>query len=128
MNRLEQVMAASRMGAFDEALMCDMNGDVIEGTRTNLFAVINNELQTPLLNEVGIKGVMRSFILSLCKHEGIPVKENAIRQDELIRASEIFVCNGVLGIWPVKQVLSTPLRVGPTTLRLANLIKEKIVC
>lgn len=128
LNRLEQVMAASRLGNFDEALMCDKSHNVIEGTRTNLFALIDNKLCTPSLDQVGIKGVMRSFILSLCKQKNIDVKERAISQKELMQAAEIFVCNSVLGIWPVKQVLSTHFSIGVQTTRLANLIKERIMC
>ncbi len=106
MNRLEQVLASREWPdeSFMEGLMLDTDGLVIEGTRSNLFAVINGKLLTPDLSQSGVAGVMRNVLL---KNFGAGVNVAPITLDQLQHADEIFVCNSINGIWPVLS-LQTP--------------------
>jgi 4-amino-4-deoxychorismate lyase len=113
LNRLDQVMASLQLSraaqnfpAIKEGLMCDVDGNIIEGTRSNLFAVINNTLCTPDLSRAGVQGVMRSFLIGHFKAAGIPLEIRAIRKQELSVASELFVCNSVMGLWPITRLLN----------------------
>ncbi len=106
LNRLEQVMASREWCEPDvqEGLMLDQQGNVIEGTRTNLFVVKNNQLITPDLSMCGVEGVMRGAITNIAKKTGLQVHVAAVSQEVLKTADELFLCNSIIGIWPVKSV------------------------
>ncbi|HTQ98965.1 MAG TPA: aminodeoxychorismate lyase [Candidatus Acidoferrum sp.] len=103
LNRLEQVLASREWpdDSFLEGLMLDTTGLVIEGTRTNVFAVIDGKLKTPAVDQCGVAGVLRAVLL---QHFEGSVQVASITLNELQRASEVFVCNSVNGIWPVTSL------------------------
>lgn len=112
LNRLDQVMAsiqlsqaADRFPAVREGLMCDADGNVVEGTRSNIFVMINGTLCTPDLSNAGVMGVMRSYLIEQIREAGISVEIRPVRKQELSLASELFVCNSVFGVWPVARIL-----------------------
>ncbi len=65
LNRLEQIMAAKEWpdDSYFEDLMLDVNGNVIEGTRTNLFFSVDGILRAPALTYAGVDGVFRQYLL-----------------------------------------------------------------
>lgn len=103
LNRLEQVLASREWpdDSYLEGLMLDTEGLVIEGTRSNLFAVIGGQLLTPTLDNCGVSGVMRDWLL---QRFGNVAGEHNFTLGQLRAASEIFICSSVIGIWPVKQL------------------------
>lgn len=103
LNRLEQVLASREWPdeSFLEGLMLDTEGLVIEGTRTNIFAVIGGQLLTPTLDNCGVRGVMRDWLL---RRFGNMAGERMFTLGQLRAASEIFICNSVIGVWPVTQI------------------------
>ncbi len=122
LNRLEQIMARSEWTNPDikEGIMLDINGHIIEGTMTNLFYYKNNTLYTSVLESSGVAGVMRGVIIEICSDAGFPVIEHTFTKKELLSAEEIFVCNSIIGIWPVKQIEQTCFKAGPETRKLQN--------
>ncbi len=117
LNRLEQVMARSEWtgAAIQEGLMLDINDYVIEGTMTNLFYIKNNSLYTAILSQAGVDGIIRNIIIALSVEQGLPVVEHVFTRDQLLSADEVFVCNSIIGIWPIKQIEATHFSVGPIT-------------
>jgi len=117
LNRLEQVMARAEWNdpAIQEGLMLDVNDHVIEGTMTNLFYIKNNSLYTAALAQSGVAGIMRGIIMKLSAENGLPVIEHAFTKDALLSADEVFVCNSIIGIWPIKQIETSRFSVGPLT-------------
>lgn len=117
LNRLEQVMARAEWNnpAIQEGIMLDGNDHVIEGTMTNLFYVKNSTLHTAVLAQSGVAGIMRRIILMLSAEQGLPVVEHEFSKNELLSADEIFVCNSIIGIWPIKQIETKRFSVGPIT-------------
>lgn len=122
LNRLEQVMARSEWSdpAIQEGLMLDANDHVIEGTMTNLFYIKNNCLYTAELVQSGVSGIMRGIIMKLSADHGLPVIEHRFSKDELLSADEAFVCNSIIGIWPIKQIETTHFSVGSVTQRIQS--------
>lgn len=114
LNRLDQVMGSRELVAaqnqpyadtvLQEGLMFDNQGNLIEGTRSNVFAVIDGQLCTPDLTAAGVCGIMRQTLLAWCAGQGIEVVVRAITRAELMLASEVFICNSVMGIWPVNRL------------------------
>lgn len=109
LNRLEQVLARAEWNdpEIQEGLMLDINDHVIEGTMTNLFYFKNNTLYTSLIELAGVAGIMRSIIIGLASNHDIPLIEHTFTKDELLSADEIFICNSIIGIWPIKQIANT---------------------
>lgn len=115
LNRLEQVMARAEWSeGAPEGLMLDTEGRVIEGTMTNLFVSPGQDrLITPALDQAGVAGVMRRHILEQAQRAGIGVETCALTLDELLQCREIFVCNSIVGVWPVTRVDTRSYGVGP---------------
>ena len=106
LNRLENVLARNEWQdeRFAEGLVCCMNGNVIEGTMSNIFLVVDGKLETPELSQCGVAGITRQRILQMAGEQHIAVSEKQISLKALAHADEVFVCNSVIGIWPVKKV------------------------
>lgn len=107
LNRLEQVLA-SRSWPTDiqERILCDMEDQPISGTRTNLFWVLGNRLVTPSLSRCGVAGMMRKKLLALAKEAGIEVVIGDQTRSMLMAADEAFLCNSLIGIWPIRKLES----------------------
>jgi len=108
LNRLEQVLASQELAASGavEGLMFDDLSRLIEGTRTNVFLVAGRELLTPRLDQCGIAGVMRAIVIELARSLSLHVTETRVERSLLFSANELFVCNSLIGLWPVREILS----------------------
>lgn len=122
LNRLENVLASRGWPQeVQEVLLCDTQGQLICGSRSNVFWVADGQLHTPLLNQCGVAGVMRAKIIDIARSLGLAVKVLPADYSVLHTASEVFVCNSVFGIWPVKQLDD---RLLPKTLPLTRQLME----
>ncbi|MDT8386798.1 MAG: aminodeoxychorismate lyase [Thiogranum sp.] len=103
LNRLEQVLARAEWSdtAIHEGLMLDTGGAVIEGTMSNLFLVRDNTLWTPALADCGVAGIMRSVIIDLAGDLDMNIRIQRLSLDDVRTADEVFLCNSLIGIWPV---------------------------
>lgn len=105
--RLENVLARSEWQTphYDEGLLLDYSGRVIEATAHNLFVVLDGVLLTPALNTAGVAGVMRQLIMTqLAPAFGWSVQETTLSLTELARAEEVFLCNSNRGVRPVSSL------------------------
>lgn len=107
LNRLEQVLARAEFGAtFQEGLVLDYAGNVIEGTMSNLFLVrTDGEVVTPDLSQCGIAGIMRRTVLTQLQAWGIPYRICPLKLPEVEAAGSLFMTNSLIGIWPVREFL-----------------------
>ena len=121
LNRLEQVLARAEWGeGAQEGLMRDAEDHVVEGTMSNLFAApAEGRLVTPDVSRSGVAGVTRRHILERARAEGLSVEVRTLALDELLLCREIFVCNSIIGVWPVQRIESRSYPVGPLTRRAA---------
>ncbi|RKZ34605.1 MAG: aminodeoxychorismate lyase [Gammaproteobacteria bacterium] len=104
MNRLEQVLGAAEVTAaeVDEGLMLDGEQRVVEGTMSNLFAVMNGALVTPRLSRCGVAGIVREIIIERAtQFIDTEVQVADIDRIDLDDADEIFMTNSVIGVCPV---------------------------
>src|SRR5690606_33467170 len=130
LNRLEQVLARQEVQAagWDEGLMLDAQGRPAEFTSMNLFARFGTQLWTPPLRDAGAAGVARAEILALlAPAEGLQTTTEVRGLSQLRQADEVFACNSVAGILPVRKLALWRWPVGPATLalqaRLAQIIQ-----
>lgn len=127
LNRLDNVLARNEWrDEYQEGIMLDDEGHVIEGTMSNVFAIKNNQLHTPSLNFSGVDGVIRSQILSISKELNIETHIIEISKDELISMDEIFVCNSIIGIWPVSSLDEKVFDVGSLTKNLSLALQQRM--
>ncbi len=134
LNRLEQVLARAEWPEgrentqVAEGLMLDNNNNVIEGTMSNLFCVQEGEggpvLKTPLLTHCGVKGITRENIINAAAAAGISVQETTLGLADLYRSQELFLCNTLMGIWPVRQLEEQYFPVGPMTRQLSQALES----
>lgn len=105
-NRLEQVLARAEWGdpAIAEGLMCDTNGQVVEGTMTNLFVLSGGTLHTPSLTSCGVAGIARAEVLAAADQLGIAWEETAVSRADVANADAVLLSNSLIGLWPVAQL------------------------
>jgi 4-amino-4-deoxychorismate lyase len=106
LNRLENVLAAGEWQDEDmpEGLLSDISGNVICGTRSNLFVLRGNMLYTPNLMRCGVAGVQRDRVMDWARQHGVSCKVADLGMEELAQADEIFLVNSVFGLWPVREL------------------------
>jgi 4-amino-4-deoxychorismate lyase len=126
LNRLEQVLARAEWSdsAIPEGLLLDSDGHVIEGTMTNLFYVKSGALYTASLEQCGIAGIIRELVIRLAARHRLAVTELNYMPEQLASAEEAFVCNSIIGIWPVRQIEQITLRPGPITRRMQQWLAD----
>lgn len=117
LNRLEQVLARSEWDDPDipEGLMLDQTGSVIEATQSNLFIVKGGRLLTPDLSSSGVAGIMRACIIGIAAKLSIPCAVTRLALAEVQTAEESFLCNSLIGVWPIREIADTVLKPGPIT-------------
>lgn len=102
--------------------MLDSEGWVIEGTMSNLFIVKNKSLMTPDLSQCGVAGIMRKFILRQAAALGVKTVVRPLRLEDIEQADEFFVCNSLIGLWPVRHLERRHYPLGCLTQRLRRLL------
>jgi 4-amino-4-deoxychorismate lyase len=110
-NRLEQVLAAQEVATAgaDEGLLLSANGQLISGISNNLFLLLDGEWATPLIEDCGVRGTARDYLLeTLGPACGLRMMERAVSREELAQGEAMFLCNSLHGIRSVYQVNDRP--------------------
>ncbi len=108
LNRLEQVLARQEWqdSEIAEGLLLDSAGNLIEGVSSNIFLVKGKTLLTPKLDQCGVAGVMRAYLIQLAQQFDLQVAEVQLQLEQVRQADEVFICNSVIGIWPVIKIIN----------------------
>ncbi len=106
LNRLDQVLARGEWDdpALAEGLMLDGEGNVIGGTMSNLFVIEQGRLVTPELRYCGVRGILRETILDRARNNGILTEVRALSLQALLGAPAAFLCNSLIGVWPIRSI------------------------
>jgi 4-amino-4-deoxychorismate lyase len=107
LNRLDQVMARSEWSeqdAFDEGIMFNLDGDVIEGTMSNIFWLEGEQLYTTDLSQEGIDGCVRRWLIKQQKNKRPIIIEKNVKLDRLLNADGVFLSNSLIGIQSVAEI------------------------
>jgi 4-amino-4-deoxychorismate lyase len=126
LNRLEQTMSRAEWDdpAMQEGIMLDINSHVIEGTMTNLFYVKADIIYTASLKLAGVAGIVRGVLMDIAAKHHLKLIEHDYDKEILLAADEVFVCNSIIGIWPVKKIESVSFPVGYTTSQLQTWLSQ----
>lgn len=124
-NRLEQIVARSRWKPhWQEALLLDSDDNVIEGTQSNVIALKGDLAVTPLLDQCGVDGVMKNWVLRKLKDTGFSCEAVRLSVTDISEADEVMLTNSVIGVWPVKQFESHQFEDFPTATRLLQCLRK----
>jgi D-amino acid aminotransferase len=113
---------ALRRGAA-EGLYVTRDGEVTEGTTSNLFAVVRGAVVTPPRESGVLGGVTRDLVLRLARRLGLPAREEPLAAARLRRAAEVFVTASTVEVLPVVRLDGRPVgsgTPGPVTRRLQS--------
>ena len=114
---------------YDEAIMMNAKGNVVEGTAENIFIIKDKTVITPPINAGALDGITRSCILTICDENNIEYEIRDIVRDELFVADEVFLSGTAAQIKPIVEIDSRIVAdgsVGEMTKKLQTCY-EKIV-
>lgn len=105
-NFLNNILAKieAKRGDYFEAIMRNLEGQIAEGTISNLFFIKHDTLCTPHLKTGILDGITREIIIRLAMSLGMNVREDKFRPGDLQTADEAFISNSLMEIMPVTHV------------------------
>lgn len=109
----------ARAADADEAVRLDDDGNVIEGSTSNIFVVAGGEVSTPSTDSGGLPGIVRARVLALCDRLEITSRVRDLTVRDLRGADELFVTSSLRGVVPVTRLDGVRVAVGPITQQLA---------
>ncbi|MEO6102265.1 MAG: D-amino acid aminotransferase [Pseudoxanthomonas sp.] len=122
---------AVEAGAVETIMIRD--GQVTEGSSTNVFVVTQQSIATPPLSPLILGGITRELVLDVARTLGLTVEEREIAAAELLAADEIWVTSATKDVLPIVNLDGKVLgngRPGPVWKALAQsyLDYKRVVC
>ena len=114
LNRIEQVLAASELApSIFEVIMADRDGNLVEGSRTNILLRQSDSWLTPPASSLAVAGILRQWLLERLRHRGETVTERAVTVNDVLGpgCQGMYLLNSVLGIVPVRVIAGHDLPV-----------------
>ncbi|MEJ0034966.1 MAG: D-amino acid aminotransferase [Gammaproteobacteria bacterium] len=79
-------------------------GQLTEGSSTNVFIVKQGRISTPPLSPLLLAGITRAMVLEICRGCGMAVEERPISGAELAAADEIWVTSSTKDVLPIVKL------------------------
>ena len=119
-NSLISVLASiyANENNFDNAILLNTSGYVIEVTNANIFILKNDRIYTPPLADGCVDGTMRKWISN-----ELNVTENSILPDDLLDADEVFITNSSDGIRSIKTIEGIAF----SSFKIADFLQQKLI-
>ncbi|SFN29140.1 aminotransferase class IV [Proteiniclasticum ruminis] len=110
-----------------EALLVNRDGEITEGSKSNVFFVLDETLYTPPLKDV-LGGVTRKRILQIAEELSFPVKEKPVKLSDLYRIEAAFISGTSPKILPISKIDEKELSSTshPMVLKLLNAYNDRI--
>jgi branched-chain amino acid aminotransferase len=96
---------------YDEALLLDAEGYVMEGSGENIFIIREGVIYTPDLTSA-LDGITRKTVIKLAQEMGYQVVEKRITRDEVYIADEAFFTGTAAEVTPIREVDNRPIGKG----------------
>jgi len=127
MNSALAMQEALKSNAF-EGVMRNFRGELSECTTSNLFVVKSGAALTPPLEAGLLPGITREFLFDIGKMVGVDVREQVLRDAELLGADEAFLTSTTRELVPIVAVGDRTIgsgRPGPVTLKLLERFRRE---
>jgi branched-chain amino acid aminotransferase len=128
LNNILAKIESLKSGAY-EGIMLNWEGDVAEGTISNIFTVKHGVLYTPDLDTGILEGVTRDLVLHLARKDRIPARETRLKPHDLTGADECFITNTTVEVLPVTRVDGNIIgngKPGPVTTALREAYQREV--
>lgn len=116
---------AAQYGVVDAILI--KQGNVTEGTASNIFIVKKGVLITPPISRSLLPGITRDLVLELASDNGFETEVREIEAIELRQADEIWLTSSTREIAPVVSLNDKPVgdgKAGPLWHTMINIYQE----
>lgn len=127
LNNIMAKMEASEAG-FQEGIMLNNEGYVVECTGDNIFVIENDDLiRTPPPYMGVLEGITRDTLIQLAKDNGFEVSEEPLNRYDLYVANECFVTGTAAEALPVVEIDGRTIgdgNPGPNTKQLIDDFRE----
>lgn len=98
---------------FENAVVCDVDGNVAEFATANLFFVdTQGNLVTPVPNGTFLSGITRARVIDLFDKQGIQVVQRSVKPGELLQAQEIFNTGNFGKVMPCTRIENHEMPIG----------------
>ena len=119
-NSLVSVLASihANENNFDNAILFNTLGNIIEATNANIFISKHDTIYTPSLADGCVDGTMRKWVSN-----ELDVVEKSISSFEILDAEEVFVTNASSGVTSIKIIEEMSF----TSFNTANFLQKKLI-
>jgi len=114
---------------YHEVVLRNLEGQLTEGTVSNLFFVEEGVLCTPSVQAGILDGITRETVIRLARSAGLKVKEGRFRPGNLEGADEAFLSSSLQEIVPVTGMNNETIgtgRVGAWTKKLMSAYRQYV--
>lgn len=108
---------------YDEAIVLDEDGFVVEGSAENIGIVRDGTIITPSFSSAILEGITLKTVKTLATDHKIPLIERSIARTELYSADEVFLCGTGAQISPVIEIDNRPIADGKPG-KISTLLQE----
>jgi len=128
-NQLENVVSLRSMESLGvkECIFLNTEGEVAEGSKSNLFFTKDGVVFTPAKDCGILPGITRRRVIDIARRQGLEVREGRFGARQLRDCDECFCTNALMEIMPVVQLDGKPLGLGKPggmTKKLADLYRR----
>lgn len=109
---------------FDNAVVCDMLGNVAELATSNIFMAKDGVVFTPVSNGTFLAGITRQRVVGLLREKGVTVVEKTLTYQDFLKADEIFSTGNYSKVVPVTRIDDRTLPFGPMYTKARELYWE----
>ncbi len=118
---------------YEDALLCNSDGHITEGTTFNVFYIRNGIFATPPLDIGILEGITRDIVLKILQKENLPFREVRFPKERLYEADEVFLTSSIKEVFPITEIDGHQIgpkahsgKPGPLTSKLQKLYKSCI--
>lgn len=116
---------AVEQGVAEAILIRD--GNVTEGSASNVFVVFNGKILTPPKGQYILPGITRDLVLELANVNNMECGEETITQDMLFSADEVWLTSSTKEVLSVTKIDDKPVglgKPGPVWQRMVDIYRE----
>jgi len=110
---------------YDEALMMDEQGNIVEASVANIFIVHFGEIITPEVGASLLEGITRRTVIELLEEEGISVRQERIDRSMIYTAEELILTGTAVQVMNAHSVDGRVFGDGKEG-KIAELLQKKL--
>ncbi len=128
LNSLLAFLEAEEEG-FSDAILCNAEGYVTEGTTFNIFYARRGIIATPPLNIGILDGITRKKVIQIAASLDLPLREIRFTPERLYAADEVFLTSSIKEVFPITQIDDKKIgegRPGPFTRKFQDHYRKSL--